>query len=160
MCKLPAHPPLVQPGLPLTIILDRLLRYVGHRQGERLRLLDRTRRCGDLLPLKRSTTRDFRGRAAPPVRRSQLVRHRYGFGIVITGSQIRAARNLLGWDRKLLARAYKLRPETLARAESVDGEPPITVAHARAIRSTLEQAGIEFRTGASAGVVLPRAGAA
>ena len=75
---------------------------------------------------------------------------------MITGSQIRAARNLLGWDRKLLARACKLRPETLARAESVDDEPPITVAHARAIRSTLEQAGIEFRTGASSGVVLPQ----
>ena len=55
-----------QPGLPLTITLDRLLSYVGHRQGERLRLLDRTRRCGNRLPLKRSTTRDFRGRAAPP----------------------------------------------------------------------------------------------
>src|SRR5215212_7837850 len=79
---------------------------------------------------------------------------------VITGSQIRAARNLLGWDRKLLARACKLRVETLARAESLDSEPPITVTHARAIRSTLEQAGIEFRTGASSGVVLRRAGAA
>ena len=64
---------------------------------------------------------------------------------MITGSQIRAARTLLGWDRKLLARACKLRPETLARAESVGGEPPITVAHAQAIRSTLEQAGIELR---------------
>jgi ribosome-binding protein aMBF1 (putative translation factor) len=79
---------------------------------------------------------------------------------VITGSQIRAARNLLGWDRKLLARACKLRPETLARAESLDGEPPITVTHARAIRSTLEQAGIEFQTGASSGVFLRQAGAA
>src|SRR5215217_9767667 len=48
---------------------------------------------------------------------------------VITGSQIRTARSLLGWDRRLLARACKLRSETLVRAESVDGEPPITIAH-------------------------------
>src|SRR3954469_8069328 len=102
----------------------------------------------------------FRGRAAPLASRSQPVRHGHGFGIVITGSQIRAARGLLGWDRKVLARACKLRPERLVGAESLDGEPPITVTHARAIRSTLEQAGIEFRTGASSGVVLRRAGAA
>src|SRR4051812_49731252 len=46
---------------------------------------------------------------------------------VITGSQIQTARSLLGWDRKHLARACKLRIETLARAESAEGEPPITV---------------------------------
>jgi hypothetical protein len=51
--------------------------------------------------------------------------------IVITGLQIRVARNLLGWDGKALARACKLRPETLARAESFDGEAPITVVGGR-----------------------------
>src|SRR5215207_11347085 len=73
---------------------------------------------------------------------------------VITGLQIRTARSLLGWDRRCLARACKLRSETLARAESVDGEPPITIAHARVIRDVLERAGVEFQTGASTDVTL------
>jgi ribosome-binding protein aMBF1 (putative translation factor) len=73
---------------------------------------------------------------------------------VITGSQIQTARSLLGWDRKHLARACKLRIETLARAESAEGEPPITVAHAQVIRAVLEQAGIEFPTGAATSVAL------
>ncbi len=73
--------------------------------------------------------------------------------MVITGSQIQAARTLLGWDRKALARACKLRPETIARAESVQGEAPITVAHARVIRGALERAGIEFQFAASPGAV-------
>ena len=73
---------------------------------------------------------------------------------VITGLQIRTARSLLGWDRRCLARACKLRVETLARAESVDGEPPITIAHARVIRDVLERAGVEFQTGASTDVTL------
>ena len=73
---------------------------------------------------------------------------------MITGSQIQTARSLLGWDRRHLARACKLRIETLARAESVEGEAPITVAHAQVIRAVLEQAGIEFPTGASTGVAL------
>ena len=33
---------------------------------------------------------------------------------------------------------------TVVRAEAVDGEPPITVAQATAIRSFFEGAGIEF----------------
>jgi hypothetical protein len=79
---------------------------------------------------------------------------------VITGLQIRTARSLLGWDRRCLARACKLRVETLARAESVDGEPPITTAHMRVIRDALEQAGIEFRTDASTGMALRTVSAA
>ena len=79
---------------------------------------------------------------------------------MITGLQIRTARSLLGWDRRLLVRACKLRSETLARAESVDGEPLITIAHMRVIRDALEQAGIEFPTGASTGVTLRSTSAA
>ena len=73
---------------------------------------------------------------------------------MITGLQIRTARSLLGWDQGRLARACKLRIETLARAESAEGEPPITVAHASLIRGVLERAGIEFPTGASTSVAL------
>ena len=79
---------------------------------------------------------------------------------MITGSQIRTARSLLGWDRKALARACKLRSETLVRAESVDGEPPITIAHGRVIRDVLERAGVEFQTGASTDVTLRTVSAA
>ena len=79
---------------------------------------------------------------------------------MITGSQIQTACSLLGWDRKLLARACKLRVETLAGAESVDGEPPITVAHAQVIRDVLERAGVEFQTGASTDVTLHTVSAA
>ena len=60
---------------------------------------------------------------------------------VITGSQIQIARSLLGWDRKHLARACKLRTETLARAESVEGE---AVDHNGAARVIPERASIEF----------------
>jgi len=67
---------------------------------------------------------------------------------------------LLGWDQGRLARACKLRIETLVRAESVEGEPPITVTHAQVIRGVLERAGIEFRTGASTGVALRATSAA
>ena len=79
---------------------------------------------------------------------------------MITGSQIRAARSLLDWDQERLARACKLRIETLARAESVDGEAPITLAHARIIQSVLERAGVAFPTGTATNVALRTSSAA
>jgi ribosome-binding protein aMBF1 (putative translation factor) len=78
---------------------------------------------------------------------------------VITGLQIRTARSLLGWDRRCLARACKLRVETLARAESVDGEPPITIAHARVICAVLERAGVDLHTRGPTGETLRRVSA-
>lgn len=63
---------------------------------------------------------------------------------MIAGAQIREARRLLGWDRKLLARLCRLRVQTIMRAESMDGEAPVTLAHARAIRDALERGGIGF----------------
>ncbi len=79
---------------------------------------------------------------------------------MIMGLQIRTARSLLGWDRRSLARACKLRVETLARAESVDDEPPITIAHARVIYDALEQAGVDLHTRGPTGVTLRRVSAA
>lgn len=76
---------------------------------------------------------------------------------MITGRQIRKARALLGLQRNLLASRVKIATTTtIARAESVDDEPPITVAQAAAIRATLEGAGIEFvdDNGAESGVRL------
>ena len=64
---------------------------------------------------------------------------------MITGSQIREARALLGLQRnELAARVKSVTTATIARAETVDGEPPITIAQATAIRQTLVAAGIEF----------------
>ena len=64
---------------------------------------------------------------------------------MITGSQIREGRALLGLQRnELAARVKSVTTATIARAETVDGEPPITIAQATAIRQTLVAAGIEF----------------
>ncbi len=75
---------------------------------------------------------------------------------MITGAQIREARTLLGWSRSHLARLAKVRPATVQRAEASDGEAAITLAHQFAIRSILEEAGIEFTNGGEQGVRLRR----
>lgn len=65
--------------------------------------------------------------------------------MTITGRQIREARSLLGLQRnELAARAKTITTATIVRAESVDGEPPITSAQVAAIRLALDSAGIEF----------------
>ena len=61
---------------------------------------------------------------------------------MITGDQIRQARKLLGWLSSRLG------------AESVDGEPPITVYQAALIRDALGRFGIEFTNGDAPGVKL------
>ena len=68
--------------------------------------------------------------------------------MTIAGRQIREARALLGLPRNELAAKV-----TIVRAESVDGEPPITTAQAAAIQQALERAGVEFipETGGGAG---------
>ena len=64
---------------------------------------------------------------------------------MITGSQIRKARALLGLQRnELAARAKGVTTATITRAESVDDEAPITIAQAAAIQRALEAAGIDF----------------
>ena len=65
--------------------------------------------------------------------------------MTITGRQIREARALLGLQRNALAAKVKtVTTATIARAETVDGEPPITSAQSAGIRSFFEAAGIEF----------------
>jgi predicted transcriptional regulator len=81
--------------------------------------------------------------------------------MIITGRQIREARALLGLQRNVLAiKAKVVTTVTIARAESVDGEPPITTAQAAAIRQALERAGVEFVAddGGELGVRLRKAG--
>ena len=75
---------------------------------------------------------------------------------MITGAQLRAARGLLRWTAQELADAAQLGVATVRRAESVDGLSTITTANAAALRSALEQAGVEFigENGGGAGVRL------
>jgi len=77
---------------------------------------------------------------------------------MITGDQIRQARKLLGWPSSRLAQRAKVHPAIVRRAESVDGEPPITVYQAALIRDALERFGVEFTNGDEPGVKLKRTG--
>jgi transcriptional regulator with XRE-family HTH domain len=77
---------------------------------------------------------------------------------VITGAQIRQARKLVGWSAADLGRRAKLATSTVHRAECVDGEPPITEAHAAAIRYALGRAGVEFINGDQPAVKLSAKG--
>ncbi|MDX0803421.1 transcriptional regulator [Sinorhizobium medicae] len=62
----------------------------------------------------------------------------------ITGAQVRAARALIRWSAKDLAKAAGIGVATVSRAEVEDGVPSITAANLRAVRLALEAAGIEF----------------
>jgi len=73
---------------------------------------------------------------------------------VITGAQIRQARELLGWPPTRLAQRAKVHSAIVRRAESVEGEPPVTVYQAALIRDALERFGIEFTDGDEPGVKL------
>jgi transcriptional regulator with XRE-family HTH domain len=70
---------------------------------------------------------------------------------VITGAQIRAARNALGWSAQQLAEAAGLGLSTIQRAEKGSA---ITNANMAAIRAALGGAGVEFvaADGATEGV--------
>ncbi len=62
----------------------------------------------------------------------------------ITGAQIRAARALIRWSAKDLAKAAGIGVATVSRAEIADGIPSLTNANLKAIRVALEASGIEF----------------
>jgi transcriptional regulator with XRE-family HTH domain len=62
----------------------------------------------------------------------------------ITGAQIRAARALLRWSAKELAKAAGVGVATVSRAEVEDGTTSLTNANLTAIRRACEVAGIEF----------------
>src|SRR5688572_14425164 len=81
-----------------------------------------------------------------------------GPGQVITGAQIRETRRLLGWDPDQLARKAKVPRQVILFAESTRGEAPITIERAKAIRTALEAAGIEFTNGDAPGVRLKSRG--
>jgi len=64
--------------------------------------------------------------------------------ITITSAQLRAARGLLNWSGARLARECGVSLPTIRRSEPIDGPLRMIPANARAIRSALEAAGVEF----------------
>lgn len=62
--------------------------------------------------------------------------------LVITGSQIRAGRALLGWTGHELASAAGVGRATIARAEAEDGPVAMMQANVRAIRAAFDAAGV------------------
>ncbi|WP_426124465.1 helix-turn-helix domain-containing protein [Pararhizobium sp. PWRC1-1] len=70
----------------------------------------------------------------------------------ITGAQIRAARALLRWSAKDLAREAGVGVATISRAEVEEGHTTLTTANLKAIQMALENAGIEFIPGNGGGV--------
>ena len=62
----------------------------------------------------------------------------------LTGSQIRAARALIGWTAQDLARQSSVSLRTIRRAELAQRATSLTVANNVAIRRALENAGVCF----------------
>jgi hypothetical protein len=63
---------------------------------------------------------------------------------MLTGLQIRTARKLLGWGVWRLAHKGGIARSAIVRAESTEGEAPITLYQHHQIQRALETAGIEF----------------
>ena len=63
---------------------------------------------------------------------------------MITSGQIKAARALLGLTVAQLAKSAGIGFTTMVRLESVDGIPAGNVKTLAAVKSTIENAGIEF----------------
>lgn len=63
---------------------------------------------------------------------------------LLTSDQIRAARALIRWRAQDLAHASVVGVATIRRAELAEGETAMTAANNAAVRSALENAGIEF----------------
>ncbi|RBI83329.1 transcriptional regulator [Rhodosalinus halophilus] len=61
-----------------------------------------------------------------------------------TGAQLRAARNALGWSIEYLAERSGVSVRTIIRYEDHDDVPPSRSGNLKALRRTLENAGIEF----------------
>ena len=73
---------------------------------------------------------------------------------MISGGQVRAARALLGWSAKELARKANVGISTVLRIENAAGPPNVQVSNLAAIQATLEAAGIEFTNGDAPGIRL------
>ena len=65
-------------------------------------------------------------------------------GAMITGSQIRAARALLGWTTQQLSDESGVHYTTISRIEQIDGEPSTRTSTLRALRIAFERGGVIF----------------
>ena len=63
---------------------------------------------------------------------------------MITGAQIRSARNALRWTTEELAKRSGVTARTIKRFEAVDGVPPSRSSTLLDVKAALEAAGIEF----------------
>ena len=73
------------------------------------------------------------------------------FALVLTGSQIRAARALLKWSAHDLADRSGISYAAIQRAEQTDDLPNMQVKNLAAIKGTLEAAGCTFLDGSYSG---------
>jgi transcriptional regulator with XRE-family HTH domain len=62
----------------------------------------------------------------------------------LISEQIKMARAALGWSIEQLADRTEVSSRTIKRIEAQSGSPAATAANLRLIRTTLEDAGIEF----------------
>ena len=65
-------------------------------------------------------------------------------GGLLTGEQIRAARAMLRWEQKDLAKASGVSEPTIVRLERMIGLVSAQISTVQSIKSALETAGIEF----------------
>jgi transcriptional regulator with XRE-family HTH domain len=63
---------------------------------------------------------------------------------MLFGTQIRAARGLLGWSQQQLADIAEVGLSTVRRMEAVDGIVSGNIETATRIRNALENSGVEF----------------
>jgi transcriptional regulator with XRE-family HTH domain len=64
--------------------------------------------------------------------------------MIATGSQLRAARNALGWSIETLAERSGVSVRTIIRYEDTDGVPPTRGGNLDTLIFTMKAAGIEF----------------
>jgi hypothetical protein len=63
---------------------------------------------------------------------------------MLTGVQIRAARQCLRWTVGDIANSAKVSVSTIKRIEACDGIPHVSIKNLMAVKLALEAAGIEF----------------
>ena len=78
---------------------------------------------------------------------------------MISGTQFRAARDLLRWTARELAHRAVVSVSTVNLIENAEGVPSVTSKQVEAVRAALEEAGIEFLDGDAPGVRLHAKGA-
>jgi transcriptional regulator with XRE-family HTH domain len=66
---------------------------------------------------------------------------------MITGAQIKVARELLGWRQAELAKQARIPAHSVESAESSVGESLVPGEDMQAMRAALETAGVEFTNG-------------